>query len=276
MAKGWTCGRCAAENEESAVSCRSCGLIRGGVIAAPNPIAPLPPSAQPPTPQPSAGTRPNWAAPASSATAGAPPPPAGYPAPAQPTSSAPPPPGTWSGAPIAQAETSPRRRAARLPMRLIVIVAIVAIGGAVSWFTNAGRDSSGQINHAGDLAATDLQVGDCYDLPGNASAADPSAAIDKVRAIPCTEPHHYEVFFSGSMPDSGTYPTQADFQAYVDTQCAAAFQSYVGTPVDQTSLAIYWFYPDQAAWGQSDRSVQCSLADPHLKTLTKSMKASGY
>lgn len=281
MARGWTCPRCASENDERAVSCTTCGLIRGGVVTAPNPTA-APPPTPPAAPGPEAG--PDTQPPGWTASPG-PPEPAAWAAGAGSGGDAPAAPGGamtpdgWS-APTPPAPSAPGQAAtgflAKAGIRIVLIAVVALIVAVVGWYNAAGRDTSGQINKTGELSASDLKVGDCFDLPGDAATFDPNATVDKTTAMACTQTHHYEVFFTGQMPDPGQYPTQDQFSSFVDANCGPAFQGYVGTPPDQTSLTIYWFYPQSNAWSSGDHSIQCSLADPNLKPLSKSMKGSGY
>lgn len=125
MATGWKCASCSAENSETAVSCGSCGLIRGGVVTAPNPLSP--PAPLPPTVQP------------------------GWPAAA---------PGTTPGVP-APATRPPWRR---IPLGWLVLAAIVGIAAIGGWYANASRSPGGEITKSGDLTAVDLRTGDCFDL----------------------------------------------------------------------------------------------------------------
>lgn len=239
MANGWTCARCGAPNDDAAVSCRSCGLIRGGVVTTPNQMVP------PPAPTPGV-------------------PMAGVPAP-----------GGYPGAPAPVASSTGSRAAigclANVGIRLAVLGAIVVIALVVAYVSNAGRDASGNINKAGDMKAADLQVGDCYDLPSDAAGA--SAVIENTHAVPCREAHHYEVFYRGEM-SGDSYPTDDERHAWARANCVPAFESYVGTTVDATSLGFYLFYPDSAGWTQGDRGAQCSLADANDGVLTGSLKGS--
>lgn len=256
MASSWTCARCSAQNDEGAVSCRSCGMIRGGVVTQPNVLTPPTPTGNAPVPGGYQG------APAPGGFQGAPAP-GGYP-----------------GAPVPAPSMSPKRSLAagilgNIGARLVVLVIIVAAGGVIAFFTNAGRNSSGQIDKAGDMAPADLLVGDCYDLPGDTLSPDPSATIEKTRAIPCAQAHHYEVFYRGDYSGSQTYPTEAELGAWTDTFCTPAFEAYVGTTADKTTLTYYYFFPSEASWRSGSRGVQCSLADPNLAPLTGTLKGSG-
>jgi hypothetical protein len=262
MANGWICGRCAASNEESAVACQTCGLGRDAQVpAAPSADATTPVDAPPPMP-PAAFD------------------PAATPAPPMPASASGAP-GGWPGAPqpSIQPQGAGKQVAkgilANVGARVLVIGVIVVVGLVVGFFVNAGRDSNGNINKAGDLNITELHVGDCYDIPGEDASPDPSQAVGTTHATPCTEPHHYEVFYVGSIPGT-TYPSDAELQKWAESACVPAFQAYVGTPYDQSSLDVAWFYPERAGWAKGDRGGQCSLADTNKKTFKQSLKGSGY
>ncbi len=237
MASGWTCGRCSAQNDEGAVSCRSCGMIRGGVVTQANVLTPPPPVAGGPAP-------------------------GGYP-----------------GAPVPGQGVSAKRSLAagiigNIGARLAVLVVIVVIGAVVAFVSNAGRNSSGQIDKAGDMAPADLLVGDCFDLPNDMLSPDPNATIEKTTAVPCAQSHHYEVFYRGDIT-ADTYPTEAQLSDWTDQNCTPAFETYVGTTAAQTTLTYYYFFPSEASWSSGDRGVQCSLADPNLGPLTGTLKGSG-
>lgn len=237
MASSWTCARCSAQNDEGAVSCRSCGMIRGGVVTQPNVLTP-------PVPIP------------------------GVPAP-----------GGYPGAPVPTAAPSQRRSLVagiigNLGIRLVVLLVFVVIGGVAAYISNASRDSSGTITKAGDMALSDLLVGDCFDLPKDAGGPDASATIKKTTAIPCGQAHHYEVFYRGDLT-FGAYPTDTELNDWTDQYCTPAFEAYVGTTTAATTLTYYYFFPSEASWSSGDRGIQCSLADANLAPLTGTLKGSG-
>ena len=189
-------------------------------------------------------------------------------------------PGGWPGAPVVSQAASPKKGIlvgclANIGVRIILILLVAGVVGAVTWFNTAGRDSNGQINKTGELQPSDLKIGDCWDLPGGGSSFDPNVTIDKTTAMKCTEAHHYEVFYTGAMAD-GDYPTDAALEAFAVANCEPAFKTYVGTPFDQSSLTFYYFFPDTKAWKSGNRDFQCSLADANLKVLDKPLKDSGY
>ena len=144
---------------------------------------------------------------------------------------------------------------------------VLVLGGAVGGLIfNATRDSSGEITKAGDLAAADLRVGDCFDLK------DPDAEeLEDVTGLPCTSEHQYEVFHVGSMPE-GSFPTDDGFLAWLEVNCVPAFDAYVGTIYDNSTLDISWLQPTLDLWNDGDRSIQCSVFDPNDDRLTGSLK----
>ena len=266
MASGWTCARCAAQNDEISVACQTCGLIRGGTVAPPSPAEPAPnPNAYPESPL------------------SAPPPPSSWPE----AGSAPPPPadgstapGGWPGAPVAAQAASPKKGLlvgclANIGIRIILVLIVAGVLGGIAWFNSAGRDSNGNITKTGERQPSDLKIGNCWDLPGGGSSFDPNATISKTTAMKCTEAHHYEVFYTGAMTD-GDYPTDTALEAFAVANCEPAFKAYVGTPFDQSSLTFYYFFPDSKAWKSGNRDFQCSITDANLKPISQSMKGSGY
>jgi hypothetical protein len=154
----------------------------------------------------------------------------------------------------------------RIPVGWLVVGALVVTAAFGGWFLNAGRSSSGAIDKPGDLQASDLRVGDCFDLK-DASADE----IEDVRAVPCSQAHEFELFYDGTMPD-GEYPTEAAFESFVGAACGSAFEAYVGTTFDDSALDAYWLVPTDDSWRSGDRQVQCAAYDPENPRSTGSVK----
>ena len=169
----------------------------------------------------------------------------------------------WTTTPPAQ-----RSLLRRIPIGWLVVIVLVAGGALVGWYVNAARSSTGEINKAGDMNATDLRVGDCFDLK------NPSVdTVEDVRAVPCTTQHTYELFYRGDMPD-GTYPNDAAFDSWTTANCDPAFATYVGRSYDQSSLEVYYLVPTSDAWASGDRSVQCALFPSNNAHPTTSLRGS--
>jgi hypothetical protein len=171
----------------------------------------------------------------------------------------------WTAAPAAPIERRSRWRS----LLGFWWVPILVIGAASAALFAAGRDETGQIDDAGDLAATEIRVGDCFDLK------DPEEElIDDVEAKPCTDAHEFEMFFIGEMPD-GAYPGDDQVGTYVVNTCLPAFEAYVGLSYEQSVLDIYWLTADEAGWNAGDHEVQCAVFHPTNDELTGSQRNSG-
>jgi hypothetical protein len=258
MAETWRCPACTTTNDFYRFSCATCGLSRPAspgeqpsaqstlqsVAASPAaPVAPSPPpSAAPP------GTTPE---PAATSPYGTPFPPAAV------------------GAPVAPDEPAgPRPLWRRIPPGLAIFAVILVIGAATSWYFGAGRSSTGELTKSGDLHASELQVGDCFDLK-DATAEN----VEDVSAKVCGEEHEFEVFRVGTLPE-GDFPGDAAFDAFVEDDCLAAFATYIGRDYYESELDIFYFTPSPDAWADGDRTIQCAVYHPLDSRLTGSLKAS--
>lgn len=254
MARRWKCARCSTENDEGVLTCSNCRMIRGAVVVPGTFNAPVP------GPVVAAG-------------------PASAPVPEPDRPAAADPPGTIASSDLAPAPWDPSgiqvaAPEARLPLwRRIpigwVIVGVLVLGGGIAGFlANANRSASGEITKGGDLVAADLRVGDCFDLK------DPNLEeIGDVTAVPCANEHEYEMYFVGTMAD-GAFPTEDAFNAFFESNCLGAFESYVGKAYEDSELDIFWLVPVEDSWGAGDRSVQCAVYHPRIHRLTGSMKGS--
>ena len=156
----------------------------------------------------------------------------------------------------------------KVPLWFILFAGLLAVGAVTSWYFSASRSESGEISQSGDLDATELRVGVCFDFK------DPDAEeFDQVAARPCSEEHEYEVFFVGTMP-AETFPTDNGFDTYVTSACEPAFATYVGTSYESSRLELTWVAPTSDGWDSGDHSVQCLLNDPQRPRLTTSLQGS--
>ncbi len=145
----------------------------------------------------------------------------------------------------------------------VAVIPAVLIAG---WWFSARRDDSGQIANSGNLQVQDLRAGDCFDLK------DPEASeIDEVEAKPCTELHEFEMYHVVDM-QSASYPTDAEFDAFIGQECLPAFSAYVGVAYRSSMLEVIPITPTSGSWDDGDHSVQCALYDPNNAQLTASMR----
>jgi len=134
----------------------------------------------------------------------------------------------------------------------IPVVGVIALAGYV---LSAQRGDTGQITQGGNMAVADLRVGDCFDL------GDPDASeFDNVKAVPCAEPHTYEMFYVEDVPGAD-YPGDDALIAWADEHCLPEFASFVGIEYEVSRLDIFWFSPSTDSWSAGDHSVQCALYD---------------
>ena len=175
------------------------------------------------------------------------PPPPGYDAPPPPYLPPPPPPGQV-----------PEKRSGGFLRNIGVRVALglLIFGGFSAWsaISSADRDDSGVIVEEGDVAANELAVGDCLFDPGE-------DVFEEVRGVACDEPHDFEIFSLATI--SGTsYPTDLAFDDAAFQHCLPAFEAYTGENYDASDYWIGYFVPDERAWSDGDRIMQCYLHLP--------------
>src|SRR5687767_7853313 len=92
----------------------------------------------------------------------------------------------------------------------------------------------------------ELEVGQCLNLPegttatAGATAPPTGTAISTVDTVDCEEPHDAEVFALAEHPAAATaaYPGGETLQAFVETECEASFEPYVGIDYGSSSIFI--------------------------------------
>jgi hypothetical protein len=117
--------------------------------------------------------------------------------------------------------------------------------------------------------ASDLRVGDCFDLP----SADVETVQD-VKPHPCADAHYAEVVYVGDYSgDASTYPTRDTFQQFFVDACLPAYTTYTGTDiVTTTDMDMGFLYPTPEGWGQGDRKVTCYAYKADASTVTGTIR----
>jgi hypothetical protein len=289
MTDRWVCARCFTSAEESAIACPNCGLPRGAspesgageaapsadaparVDAAPTvdaatsaPVSPAPP----PAPTPAWGTtqerwvcRRCFSSNDGTATACTN---CGQmrDADASPNAA-----DAWAGGVPAQPAEGQGRQ---FPWRLVIygVIALVFIGGSVLFA--ARRGDSGEIVDAGNLSVFDLQEGDCFDAGLNSGQV---TEISEVRAVPCAEPHVYEMFSVAEYP-AGESPSaaDADYTPWERENCLGRFEAYVGIDYDSSLYYISALVPTDSSWAQGDHTMMCFLHNDPESAMTGSAR----
>ena len=119
-------------------------------------------------------------------------------------------------------------------------------------------------------SASDLNVGDCFDVPTE------SVDIEDVQHHPCDQAHSGEVFYVGdlSAADGAAYPDQDSLSAEVFAICDPAFVSYTGKDSNTDPEWSYgFFYPNEEGWGDNDRQIICYASRLDGGTTSTSIKA---
>lgn len=118
-----------------------------------------------------------------------------------------------------------------------------------------------------DVAAYDLAVGDCLDLSTTASTGE----VDTIPTVDCAVEHDGEVFAVSNL-DSATLPDDVAEQA--SQLCYDAFEPYVGTSYEESSIYFSYVYPTSATgYLMGNDQIQCIL-EPETP-VTGSLAGSG-
>ena len=118
----------------------------------------------------------------------------------------------------------------------------------------------------------DLTVGKCVDqLPAAGST------VGSVTTIDCAKTHAAEVYavfnWSGS-ESNDQFPGDDAVTTQAETGCKDAFQPYVGTAFDQSTLEATYMLPTSDTWKDGDRTFICLVMGPSGGTLDSSVKGS--
>lgn len=149
------------------------------------------------------------------------------------------------------------------------LAAVVALGLAGCGDDGAQRDDEGAVVEEGDVAATSIEVGDCFDDPGS---RDDVAAVP---AIPCDQPHTNEAYHAFDLEGDG-FPGAAQVEQLASEGCVAEFEAFVGTPYQESTLDVFYLAPSASSWAEfGDREVLCAVHDVDGDLLTGSARDSG-
>ncbi|HXG25813.1 MAG TPA: septum formation family protein [Candidatus Binatia bacterium] len=119
-------------------------------------------------------------------------------------------------------------------------------------------------------AASDLQVGDCFDEPPGMEAT-----VSEVTRHPCTDPHDAEVFFVADYsPSGGPFPGDVALEAFIDANCPAAYTAYLGRDyVTDTEYDYGVYFPLPEGWDAGDHEITCFVVRIDGGQMTQSVRA---
>ena len=117
------------------------------------------------------------------------------------------------------------------------------------------------------IHSTDLQVGDCFSFNNN----DSETQVGDVEVVDCSAPHLYEVYSNYQIPQS-TFPDENTMKSEQYTACHDTFETYVGTPHDQSQYGASALTPSEDSWDQGDHAITCILMAKDGSQITGSLK----
>jgi len=159
--------------------------------------------------------------------------------------------------------------------RLIIFALVI---GAIYWFfPDAERDETGAIVSEGDLEATSLRMGDCFNNPSLSDLEDSETTeVGTVDAIPCDLPHEFEIYaLSHQFFDQSSYPGEEVIELTASEYCAIEFKKFIGINVQDSILSYVFLFPNKDGWNIGDKSVTCAVNHKLGKKLESSSRGSG-
>ncbi|HLS64853.1 MAG TPA: septum formation family protein [Ruania sp.] len=120
----------------------------------------------------------------------------------------------------------------------------------------------------GQVASAD--VGTCMN-----SSDFEADEITEIPEVDCSEEHDAQIFHKFDM-DDGDFPGRDAIQTAAGEECVPAFEEFVGTGYQESSLDINFIGPSEDTWDQADdREVICYLYTMDGSTSTESFEGSG-
>lgn len=133
-------------------------------------------------------------------------------------------------------------------LRIGIVVVVLAAGG----FTQVYRSITG----AGDFTTIeDVEVGECFNLFDEASAADEIVEIGSADVLPCTDEHDYELIAIANFLGVDTY-SDSLFDTGWDN-CLVLAESYLDFETIPDELSLDVLIPTSAAFGAGERGYRC-------------------
>lgn len=118
---------------------------------------------------------------------------------------------------------------------------------------------AGAVSLAGcSVPPSTAQPGQCIDI------AVTSTTVAEFTGFDCATEHDVEVYFVGDV-------TATEFDAVAiaeeaSAMCRVEFEVFVGITYEESSLDIYYLYPQQESWDSGDREVICAVFTPDPDT----------
>ena len=147
--------------------------------------------------------------------------------------------------------------------RLIGILLAIVIAGVLSECSSANRNSEGVITESGDVDAFETKVGDCFSSLPDASSQNEMIEFNSLQAVPCTEPHKWQVVHKGYISNLTEYSETA-IQQESSKICEEAYKSLFLSMSDfkyeeYKDAQSISFFPTPESWENGDKTVDCLI-----------------
>lgn len=173
-------------------------------------------------------------------------------------------------------------RIARPALAVAACVAILSMSACSSSSSTSSEDSTTHSGEAGASAEapvtnaseipsdartnlSNLSVGQCFQQP-----TDPA---DGLMIVDCSAPHWGEVYALTPI-DAETLPDFEELNMMAFEACTPAFEEYVGTPYEESSLDATWYFPNTSNWDAGEHVIACVAVPLEAPSLTQSVKDS--
>ncbi|MGI9597846.1 MAG: septum formation family protein [Acidimicrobiales bacterium] len=157
------------------------------------------------------------------------------------------------------------------------IITVAAVSGLL-WFSGRSNDEIA----AGDgpdgidvrigtlVAGAGLLPADCINFTGN------GGNVSQFSITECESPHLAQVTGKIEHPDAGgEYPGADAMADWVGGQCTSLTESFIGSPILETTLADGALVPDFDDWSSGDFNTACYVTNFDSTSLTSSVEGRG-
>jgi len=109
---------------------------------------------------------------------------------------------------------------------------------------------------------TDLVAGGC--VTGSSFAAGATGQVTDTQVADCATSHDGEVVGVVTYTEgpADAYPGEDQVAGYAESQCAIAFEAYVGVAYGSSPLQMVSLWPTESSWTSGDREAVCVAFSP--------------
>jgi hypothetical protein len=164
---------------------------------------------------------------------------------------------------------------------MAVFVALFAGFAAIDDDSSADGHPSESSNPSDEgrrsVLVMDLALGDCIDEPRGEPAGPDEATVLAVNVRPCHQRHDGEVVGVVRHPagDEAAFPGEDAIFEHAKAACGDAFEEWVGIDFFESSLDLFFLYPNQEGWDLGDRTIQCVAVPMDGQPLDGSVRRTG-